>query len=137
MTKIFPGEKFPRQKFSPTKFFPIRYFLYLSLRYVNVYICLIYVICFAIIIFLFITINHIISLIQTNLFFGHVCQKFGVRVLLSFCLNFCQFQPGVAVESVAYKKEKKVNLTTSTYLIKRRDDKHFSIRKILFRTESN
>ena len=25
-------------------------------------------------------------------------------VLLSICLNFCQFQPGVAYESVAYKK---------------------------------
>ena len=41
--------------------------------YVLVYICLIYVIYFSIIIF--ITSNQMISLIQTNLFFGHVCQK--------------------------------------------------------------
>ena len=29
---------------------------------------------------------------------------FSPRVLLSFCVIFCQFQPGVAYESVAYKK---------------------------------
>ena len=28
-----------------------------------------------------------------------------LRVLLSFCLFFCQFQPGVACKSVAYKKK--------------------------------
>ena len=35
--------------------------------------------------------------------FGNkVCQKFSFRVLmLSFCLNFYQFQPGVAYKSVA------------------------------------
>ena len=60
---------------------------------------------FAIIIFIFITINHTISLMQTNLFFRHVCQKFSLRVLLSFCLIFCKFQPGVAYKSVAYKKK--------------------------------
>ena len=59
---------------------------------------------FAIIIL--ISINHIISLIPTNLFFGHVCQKFSPRVLLSFCLIFCQFQAGVAYKSVAYKKKR-------------------------------
>ena len=32
------------------------------------------------------------------------CQKFNLRVLLSFCLFFCQFQPGVAYKIVAYKK---------------------------------
>ena len=56
--------------------------------YVMVYICHIYVIYFAIIIFIFITINHIILLIQANLFLGHVCQKFGLSVLLSFSLSF-------------------------------------------------
>ena len=31
-------------------------------------------------------------------------QKFSLRVLLSICLIFCQFLPGVAYKSVAYKK---------------------------------
>ena len=57
---------------------------------------------FGIIIFVFLTINHIISLIQTNLFFGHVCQKFSLRVLLSFRLNVCQFHPGIAYKSAVY-----------------------------------
>ena len=78
--------------------------IFVSIVYVLVYIVLIYVICFVIIIFIFIITNHIISVIQPNLFFGHVCQKFSLRVLLSFCLNFCQFQPGVTYKSVAYKK---------------------------------
>ena len=69
-------------------------------------VCLIYVISFTIIIFIFITINHIISVIQTNLFFGHVCQMFSLWVLLRFSLNFCQFQPGVAYKSVAYIKKR-------------------------------
>ena len=30
-------------------------------------------------------------------------EKFSLRVLLSICLIFCQFQPGVAYKSVAYK----------------------------------
>ena len=37
-------------------------------------------------------------------------QKFSLRVLLSFCLNFCQFQPSVAYKSVAYKKKRVVNV---------------------------
>ena len=45
-----------------------------------------------------------ISLREKNLFFGHVCQKVSLRVLLSFCLIFCRFQPVVAHKSVAYKK---------------------------------
>ena len=69
--------------------------------WVLVYLCLIYVIYFFIIIF--ITINYIISLRQKNVFFGHVCQKFSFRVLLSFCLIFCQFEPGVACKSVNWK----------------------------------
>ena len=56
--------------------------------------------------FIFSTINHKISLIQTNLFFGHACQKFSLRVLLSFYLTFSQFQPGFAYKSVAYKKRR-------------------------------
>ena len=31
-------------------------------------------------------------------------QKFSLRLCLSFCLIFYQFQPGVAYKSVAYKK---------------------------------
>ena len=31
-------------------------------------------------------------------------QKFSLRLLLSFCLIFCQFQSCIAYESVAYKK---------------------------------
>ena len=31
-------------------------------------------------------------------------QKFSLKVLLSFCLIFCQFQPGVT-KSVAYKEK--------------------------------
>ena len=43
---------------------------------------------------------------QTNLFFGHSDLKFSFRVFLSFCLSFCQLEPGVvAYESVAYKKK--------------------------------
>ena len=60
------------------------YFLYLSLclhfgLYMS-YLC----------IFIFITINHITSMIQTSLFFGNAFQKFSLRVLLSFCLIFLQ-----------------------------------------------
>ena len=68
------------------------------------YIYLIYLIYFAFINFVFLSINHIMSLIQTNLFVGHISQKFSLRVLLSFCLIFCRFQPRVAYKSVAYKK---------------------------------
>ena len=64
--------------------------------YVLVSMCLIYVICFFIIIFIFIKINRTILLTQKNLFFGHVCRKFDLRVLLSFQLIFCHFQPGIA-----------------------------------------
>ena len=31
-------------------------------------------------------------------------SKFSLRVLFNFCLIFCQYQPGVAYKSVAYKK---------------------------------
>ena len=83
------------------------YIFYICLYvWVLVYLYIIYVICFFIIIFIFIIINLLISLTQKNLFFGHVRQKFSLRVLLSFCLIFCQFQPGVVYKSVSYKKER-------------------------------
>ena len=82
------------------------YILYICLDvYVLVSIHLIYVISFAIIIFINIAINHIVLLIKKNLCFEHVCQKFGLRLLLSFCLIFCIFQRGVAYKSVAYIKK--------------------------------
>ena len=69
-------------------------------------------------VFIFIMINSIISWIQTCLFF---CLFFRICPVLldikwminannfrvskvSICLIFCQFQPGVAYKSVAYKK---------------------------------
>ena len=59
---------------------------------------------FFIIILIFITINDIILFKQKYLFFGHFCQEFSSRMLFSFCLFFfCQFQPGAAYKSVAYK----------------------------------
>ena len=79
-------------------------------------------------VFIFIMINCIISWIQTCLFFCLFfricpvivrwyrgcrmpivfgCQKFSLRILLSICLIFCQFQPGVANKSVAYRKKKR------------------------------
>ena len=84
------------------------HFLYLSLDLCLGLYILFVVIYFDIIIFIFITINHIISLMQTNLFLRHVYQKFSLRMLFSFCLNFCQFQPGIDYKVVAYKK-KRVN----------------------------
>ena len=73
---------------------------------------------------IFIAINHIILLKQTKLFFAHFQnilfqfwmitkmkkrnnfkqQKSSLKVLLSFCLSFNQFQSGVAYKNVAYKK---------------------------------
>ena len=47
--------------------------------------------------------NHIISLKQSHLYTW--AFLFSLRVLLSFCLIVCQFQPCVAYKSVAYKKE--------------------------------
>ena len=47
--------------------------------------------------------NHIISLKQPHLYTW--AFLFSLRVLLSFCLIVCQFQPCVAYKSVAYKKE--------------------------------
>ena len=63
----------------------------------------IYMIGFFLVIFIFIAINHIISLTK-KLVFGYVCPKFSLSTLLRFCLIFCQFQPGVAYKSVAYRK---------------------------------
>ena len=57
-----------------------------------------------IIIFIYITVNHIISLTQKNLFFGHAYQNFSSGCCLAFAYFFCQFQLGVAYKSVVYKK---------------------------------
>ena len=55
-------------------------------------------------ILIFFTSNHIISLKQTNLVFGHFDLKFSLRVLLSFCLIFCQFEPGFPYKMLLIKK---------------------------------
>ena len=55
-------------------------------------------------IFIFIAINHIISLKQTNLYFGHVRQKFSLRVLLSFCLIFVNFSLVLLIKVLLFKK---------------------------------
>ena len=57
-------------------------------------------------ILIFFTIIHIISLKQTNLVFGRFDLKSSLRVLLSFCLLFCQIEPGFAYKSAAYKKKR-------------------------------
>ena len=54
---------------------------------------------FFIIILIFIKSNHIISFKKTHLFSWHFCLNFSLRVLLTFCLIFSQFVPGVT-----YKK---------------------------------
>ena len=89
-------------KLAPTLTF-FHYIMKFS-KFISVCLQFIYVICLAIIIFIFIIINHIISLTQKKLCFEHLCQKFSLRVLLSFCLAFGQFQPGIACKTVAYKK---------------------------------
>ena len=49
-----------------------------------------------------------ISLKQTGLSFLHILisstQQLSFTVFLSFALIFCQFEPGVAYKSAAYKK---------------------------------
>ena len=55
-------------------------------------------------IFIFIAINHIISLKQTNLYFGHVRQKFSLRVLLSFCSIFVNFSLVLLIKVLLFKK---------------------------------
>ena len=75
---------------------------------------------FFIFIFIFVIVNRIISWIQTHTFlclffrifpitFGwkrgwRMWMKLSLNVLLSIFLIFCQFQPGVAYKSFAYKK---------------------------------
>ena len=75
---------------------------------------------FFIFIFIFVMINRITSWIQTHVFFRlffRICpiifgwrmrktfkyQKFSLRVL-SICLIFCQYKPGVAYKRVTYKE---------------------------------
>ena len=42
-------------------------------------------------------------------------QQFSLRVLLSICLSFCRFQPGVAYRSVAYKKRRVAELRVNEW----------------------
>ena len=75
------------------------YIFYICLYvWVLIYLCLIYMICFFISL-----IDYIILLRPKNLLFGHVSQKFSLRVLLSVCLIFCQFQTDVAYKSLLIK----------------------------------
>ena len=49
------------------------------------------------------------------------CQKISLRVLLSICLIFCQFQPDVAYKSAAYIKKRvfgKVKTTLNASLFR-------------------
>ena len=88
---------------------------------------------FFIFIFIFIIINDFVSLKQTHLLFCTFLeyvllllddnvdeeiffkfQKFSLRVLLTFCLIFRQFQPGVAYKSVAYKKSMYIRSSCKT-----------------------
>ena len=88
----------------------VMFFVYLSLS-LRLDLFVFYILyMYSTFLFSFITINRIISLKQTNVSFGHVAQKFSLRVSLSFCLIFYQFQPGVAYKSVAYV-EKSLYLT--------------------------
>ena len=90
--------------------------------------CLYAYIYFSIITFTFITIKDIIWLTRTNLFFGHVCQKFNLRMLLSFCLFFANFSL-VLLISVAYRK-KRVYKKTFNELNLDFGNKHLSITQI-------
>ena len=45
-------------------------------------------------------------------------HKFSFRVLLSICLIFCKFQPGIVYEGVAYKK-RACNLFTPEHKIQK------------------
>ena len=90
--------------------------------------CLYAYIYFSIITFTFITIKDKIWLTRTNLFFGHVCQKFNLRMLLSFCLFFANFSL-VLLISVAYRK-KRVYKKTFNELNLDFGNKHLSITQI-------
>ena len=94
--------------------------------------CLYAYIYFSIITFTFITIKDIIWLTRTNLFFGHVCQKFNLRMLLSFCLFFANFSL-VLLISVAYRK-KRVYKKTFNELNLDFGNKHLSITQIKLRS---
>ena len=94
--------------------------------------CLYAYIYFSIITFTFITIKDIIWLTRTNLFFGHVCQKFNLRMLLSFCLFFANFSL-VLLISVAFRK-KRVYKKTFNELNLDFGNKHLSITQIKLRS---
>ena len=105
---------------------------FVGLGLVMSYLCDIFLI-FSLIFFVM---NHITSFKQVQLFFctfleysyyfwtitwcgGRIIfkqQKFSFRVLLSFCLIFCQFQPGVAYKNVAYKKSVQPEQCLPNYL---------------------
>ena len=65
-------------------------YLFLCLCF-GLFMFYLYDIFFHFLFFIFITINHLISLTNKKLFFGHVSQKFSVSVLLGLGLMFCQF----------------------------------------------
>ena len=75
------------------------YFLHLSLYLRFGLYVLFIVIYFAIDSSIFITINHIISLIQTNLFLGHVCQ-----CCLAFAYFFANFSLALLIKVLLIKK---------------------------------
>ena len=80
---------------------------------------------FAIIIF--IPINRIIWLIQTR-FFGHVCQKFSLRLLFSFCLLFASFSLPLLIKALLIKKacRKKLLIKRTIKILFKKFDIHVS-----------
>ena len=58
---------------------------------------------FFIVIFIFIVINHL-TLNRLICFWDTFVKNSAFRVLLSFWLILCQFQPGVAYKRIAYKR---------------------------------
>ena len=108
---------------------------------------------FFIFIFIFIIIDHIISWIQTHLFFclfSRICpnifaramwiifkqQNFSLRVLLSICLIFCQFKPGVAYKSVASIKKHVCDLNWKAFLKQLTQILLFSVEAVVLRCSS-
>ena len=43
-------------------------------------------------------------------------KNFSLKVLISFCLIFCQFQPGVAYKNAPYRKSKKKSIYIYIYI---------------------
>ena len=57
-----------------------------------------------IIIFIYITVNHIISLTQKNLFFGHAYQNFSSGCCLAFACFFANFSLVLLIKVFLIKK---------------------------------